>query len=59
MDQVGGVSSIFLYIQLTGIAKLLYLFKKKNIGTWMEGHLNFEHFENFVDIWLCVLKCFF
>lgn len=32
MDQVSGVSSIFLYIQLTGIAKLLYLFKK-NIGT--------------------------
>lgn len=30
MDQVGGVSSIFLYIQLTGIAKLLYLFKKKH-----------------------------
>lgn len=25
----------------------------------MEGHLNFEHFEHFVDIWLCVLKCFF
>lgn len=31
MDQVGGVSSIFLYIQLTGIAKLLYLFKKKTL----------------------------
>lgn len=28
---MGGVSSVFLYIQLTGIAKLLYLFFKKTL----------------------------